>query len=56
MVGASAIEKLRVRLLVGALQVDSAIRPSRIVKSSTSLLAGVKAEHVHLCLVAGNTV
>ena len=28
----------------------------RVDKSSTSLLAGVKAGHVRLCRVAGNTV
>ena len=34
----------------------SAFHPSRVGKSSTSLLAGVKAGRVHLCRVAGNTV
>ena len=29
---------------------------SKVGKSSTSLLAGVKAERDHLCRVAGNTV
>jgi len=36
--------------------VNSAFPPSGVGKSSTSLLAGVKAGWVHLCLVAGNTV
>jgi len=34
----------------------SAFHPSGVGKSSTSLLAGVKAGRVHLCRVAGNTV
>jgi len=36
--------------------VNSALHPSGVGKSSTSLLAGVKAGRVHLCRVAGNTV
>ena len=36
--------------------VNSAFHPSGVGKSSTSLLAGVKAGRVHLCRVAGNTV
>ena len=52
-------ERLRVLLLVGALpgSLGQLSLPSiRVGKSSTSLLAGVKAGRVHLCLVAGNTV
>jgi len=37
-------------------QVNSAFHSSGVGKSSISLLAGVKAGHVHLCRVAGNTV
>ena len=37
-------------------QVSSAFPPTGVGKSSTSLMAGVKAGHVHLCPVAGNTV
>ena len=51
--------QVRVRIPVGALpgtQVKSAFHPSGVGKSSTSLLAGVKAGRVHLCRVAGNTV
>ena len=33
--------------------VNSAFHPSGVGKSSTSLLAGVNAGHVHLCRVAG---
>jgi len=33
----------------------SAFHPSVVGKSSTGLLAGVKAGRVHLCRVAGNT-
>ena len=53
------IERSRVRLQVGALpvaSVNSAFHPSRVGKSSTSLLAGVKAGRVHVCRVAGKTV
>jgi len=36
---------------------NSAFHPSRVGKSSTSLLAaGVKVGHIHLCWVTGNTV
>ena len=35
---------------------NSAFHPSEVGKSSTGLLAGVKAGRVHLCRVAGNTV
>ena len=48
------IERSRVRFPTGALH--SAFHPSGIGKSSTSLLAGVKAGRVYLCRVAGNTV
>jgi len=37
-------------------EVNSAFHPSEVGKSSTDLLARVKAGHVHLCRVAGNTV
>ena len=55
------IEKSRVRFPIGALpgslgQLNSAFHPSGVGKSSTSLLAEVKAEGVHLCRVAANTV
>ena len=51
------IERSRVRLPASALAyVNSAFHPSWVGKSSTSLLAGVKAGRVHLCRVAGNTV
>jgi len=36
--------------------INSAFHPSGVGKSSTSLLAGVKAGHFHLCRVAGNAV
>jgi len=36
--------------------VNSAFHPSGVGKLSPSLLAGIKARHVHLCRVAGNTV
>ena len=36
--------------------VNSAFHPYGVGKSSTSLLAGVKAGRIHLCRVAGNTV
>jgi len=53
------IESSRVRLPAGALpgSLGELSLPSlRVGKSSTSLLAGVKAGRVHLCRVAGNTV
>jgi len=37
-------------------QFNSALRPCGLGKSSTRLRTGVKAGHVHLCRVAGNTV
>jgi len=38
-------------------KVNSAFHPSGVGKSSTAAcLVGVKAERVHLCRVAGNTV
>ena len=49
-------ERSRVRLpfsaLPGNLYVNSAVHPSGVGKSSTSLLAGVKTGRVHLCRVA----
>jgi len=54
------IERSRVRLpagaLPGSLGIYSAFHLSGVGKSSTSLLAGVKAGRVHLCRVAGNTM
>jgi len=54
------IERSRVRLPAGALpgNLGQLSLPSvrGVGKSSTSLLAGVKAGRVHLCRVAGNTV
>ena len=50
------IERSRVGLPAGALpgSVDQlSLHPVRVGKSSTSLLAGVKAGRVHLCWVAG---
>ena len=47
------IDRLRVRLPAGALLGS---HPSAVGKSSTSLLAGVKAGRVHLCRVAGYTL
>ena len=51
------IEISQVRFSAGALSRShlSTFHPSGVGKSSTSLLAGVKAERVHLCWVAGNT-
>ena len=52
------IERSIVRLPAAALPgnlVNSTFHPSGVGKSSTSLLAGVKAGRVHLCRVAGNT-
>ena len=37
-------------------QVNSAFHPSGVGKLSTCLRAGIKAERIHLCRVAGNTV
>jgi len=53
------IERSRVRLQAGPLpgSLGQLSLPSLWVgKSSTSLLAGVKARRVYLCPVAGNTV
>ena len=48
--------KLRNWYLVLVHQVNSAFHPSRVGKSRTGLLAGVKLGYVHLCRVAGNNV
>jgi len=53
------IERSRVWLPAGALlgSIGQLSLPtSGVGKSSTSLLAGIKAVRVHLCRVAGNTV
>jgi len=53
------IDRSRVRFPASALpgSLGQLSLPSlRVSKSSTSLLAGVKAGCVHLCQVAGNTV
>jgi len=55
------MERSRVRLPAAALpgnlgQVNSALHPSGVGKSSTSLQARVKVRRVHLYRVAGNTV
>jgi len=52
-------EMSQVRILVGALPGSLgqlSLPSSGVGKQSTSLLAGVKAEHIHLCRVADNTV
>jgi len=51
--GSVVVWALDSRLPVGALHLAF---PSRVGKSSTSLLAGVKVGRIHLCRVAGNTV
>jgi len=57
----SIIMHEHVCILLGLIQIcilptNSAFHPSGVGKSSTGVLAGVKAGRVHLCRVSGNTV